>query len=99
MNPQTAKVLQFDLVILTMTNSYSGTDVLSASYQSVHRPKSNDFTWKLSQPVQVPVDGNAVRVNHEFIELTLILANGGNVTEHLFQVLRTPERKLKLSWT
>ncbi|CAB4007103.1 predicted protein [Paramuricea clavata] len=62
-----------------------GTDILAASYQTVHRPESDDFKWELSEPVAV--EGKTASINHEFIELTLKLTNGDVLKEHLFQVL------------
>jgi hypothetical protein len=66
-----------------------GTDVKTAFYQTVHRPEGDDFKWKLSEPVKV--EGKTASVSHEFIELTLKLANGDVIKEHLFQVLPRPE--------
>ena len=70
-----------------------GTDVKTAFYQTVHRPEGDDFKWKLSEPVKV--EGKTASVSHEFIELTLKLANGDVIKEHLFQVLPRPELTAK----
>ncbi|XP_028408934.1 uncharacterized protein LOC114531525 [Dendronephthya gigantea] len=61
-----------------------GSDVVSASYQTVHRPHNDDFRWDLGKPVTVK--GKTAAISDDFIELTLKLANGDLLKEHLLQI-------------
>ena len=68
---------------------YSGTDVIKASYETIHRTEKDDFKWRIKDPITVV--NNTALISHEFIKLNLELKNGDTINEYLFQVVRKPE--------
>ena len=86
--------------ICTLTSDFLielnlGSDVVTASYQTIHRPEKDDFKWELGTAVEV--QGKKASIKHEFIELTLTLTNGEKLKEHLYQVVAKPEIKSRPS--